>query len=87
MSTQVTNDEPVLVLDDKKYLIENLSDDARYVVGVLQDLNVQLQSAQMRMTQLQASQNALTTQLKELVEDSESSDGEDISEVMPDEAD
>ena len=87
MSTEVTNEEPVLVLDDKKYLIENLSDDARYVVGVLQDLNVQLQSTQMRMTQLQASQNALTTQLKELVEDSESSDGEDISEVMPDEAD
>jgi len=84
MSTQVTNDEPVLVLDDQKYLIENLSDDAKYVVGVLQDLNIQLQSAQMRMTQLQASQNALTAQLKELVE--ESDDGEDISEVMPDEA-
>ena len=85
MSTQVTNDEPVLVLDDKKYLIENLSDDAKYVVGVLQDLNIQLQSTQMRMTQLQASQNALTAQLKELVE--ESDDGEDISEAMPDEAD
>ena len=85
MSTQVTNDEPVLVLDDQKYLIENLSDDAKYVVGVLQDLNIQLQSAQMRMTQLQASQNALTAQLKELVEDSEGD--EDISEVMPDEAD
>ena len=83
MSTQVTNDEPVLVLDDKKYLIENLSDDAKYVVGVLQDLNIQLQSAQMRITQLQASQNALTTQLKELVE--ESDDGEDISEAMPEE--
>ena len=86
MSTQVTNDEPVLVLDDKKYLIENLSDDAKYVVGVLQDLNMQVQSAQMRMTQLQASQNALTAQLKELVEKSEG-DEEDISEVMPDEAD
>jgi|TARA_B100001939_G_C16539684_1_gene445734 predicted transcriptional regulator len=85
MSTQVTNDEPVLVLDDKKYLIENLSDDAKYVVGVLQDLNIQLQSTQMRMTQLQASQNALTAQLKELVEESEG-DEEDISEVMPDEA-
>tara|TARA_Y100000033_G_scaffold5478_1_gene4539 strand:- start:169 stop:426 length:258 start_codon:yes stop_codon:yes gene_type:complete len=85
MSTQVTNDEPVLVLDDQKYLIENLSDDAKYVVGVLQDLNIQLQSTQMRMTQLQASQNALTAQLKELVE--ESDDGEDISEAMPDEAD
>jgi len=84
MSTQVTNDEPVLVLDDQKYLIENLSDDAKYVVGVLQDLNIQLQSAQMRMTQLQASQNALTAQLKQLVE--ESDDEEDISEVMPDEA-
>jgi predicted transcriptional regulator len=83
MSTQVTNDEPVLVLDDKKYLIENLSDDAKYVVGVLQDLNIQLQSAQMRMTQLQASQNALTAQLKELVE--ESDDGEDISEAIPEE--
>ena len=83
MSTQVTNDEPVLVLDDKKYLIENLSDDAKYVVGVLQDLNMQLQSAQMRITQLQASQNALTTQLKELVE--ESDDGEDISEAIPEE--
>ena len=83
MSTQVTNEEPVLVLDDKKYLIENLSDDAKYVVGVLQDLNMQLQSAQMRMTQLQASQNALTTQLKELVE--ESDDGEDISEAIPEE--
>ena len=86
MSTQVTNDEPVLVLDDKKYLIENLSDEAKYVVGVLQDLNIQLQSAQMRMTQLQASQNSLTAQLKELVEESEG-DVEDISEVMPDEAD
>ena len=86
MSTQVTNDEPVLVLDDQKYLIENLSDEAKYVVGVLQDLNIQLQSAQMRMTQLQASQNALTAQLKELVEESEG-DEEDISEVMPDEAD
>lgn len=83
MSTEVTQEEPVLVLDDKKYLIENLSDDAKYVVGVLQDLNMQLQSAQMRMTQLQASQNALTTQLKELVE--ESDDGEDISEAIPEE--
>jgi predicted transcriptional regulator len=83
MSTQVTNDEPVLVLDDQKYLIENLSDDAKYVVGVLQDLNIQLQSAQMRMTQLQASQNALTAQLKQLVEQSD--DDEDISEVIPEE--
>tara|TARA_Y100000592_G_C5447670_1_gene306926 strand:+ start:91 stop:348 length:258 start_codon:yes stop_codon:yes gene_type:complete len=81
MSTQVTNDEPVLVLDDKKYLIENLSDDAKYVVGVLQDLNMQIQSAQMRLTQLQASSTTLTAQLKDLVEKSE--DEEDVAEVIP----
>ena len=81
MSTQVTNDEPVLVLDDKKYLIENLSDDAKYVVGVLQDLNMQIQSAQMRLTQLQASSTTLTAQLKDLVEKSE--DQEDVAEVIP----
>ena len=81
MSTQITNDEPVLVLDDKKYLIENLSDDAKYVVGVLQDLNMQIQSAQMRLTQLQASSTTLTAQLKDLVEKSE--DEEDVAEVIP----
>jgi hypothetical protein len=31
---QVTNDEPVLVLDDKKYVISELSDEAKYLVHV-----------------------------------------------------
>ena len=72
MSTQITNDEPVLVLDDQKYLIENLSDEAKYVVGVLQDLGAQLNAHQVRCAQLQAAQESLTNQLKSLVEDSES---------------
>tara|TARA_A100001515_G_scaffold129204_1_gene115780 strand:- start:605 stop:853 length:249 start_codon:yes stop_codon:yes gene_type:complete len=72
MSTQITNDEPVLVLDDQKYLIENLSDEARYVVGVLQDLGAQLNAHQVRGAQLQAAQESLTAKLKDLVEDSES---------------
>ena len=36
MSTQnpeVTQDEPVLVLDDKKYVISELSDEAKYFVA------------------------------------------------------
>ena len=76
MSTQITNDEPVLVLDDKKYLIENLSDDAKFVVGALQDLSGQLNAHQIRGLQLTASQESLTAKLKQLVEES------DLDEVI-----
>ena len=71
---QVTNDEPVLVLDYKKYLIENLSDDARMVVAALQSVGTQIQNNQLTGLQLQASQESLTAKLKELVEDVDSED-------------
>ena len=71
---QVTNAEPVLVLDDKKYLIENLSDDARMVVAALQSVGTQIQNNQLTGLQLQASQESLTAKLKELVEDVDSED-------------
>ena len=71
---QVINDEPVLVLDDKKYLIENLSDDARMVVAALQSVGTQIQNNQLTGLQLQASQESLTAKLKELVEDVDSED-------------
>ena len=74
MSTQVTNDEPVLVLDDKKYLIENLSDDAKMVVAALQSVGQQISNNNLTGLQLQASQESLTAKLKSLVEDVESED-------------
>jgi len=74
MSTQVTNDEPVLVLDDKKYLIENLSDDAKMVVAALQSVGQQINNNSLTGLQLQASQESLTAKLKSLVEDVESED-------------
>ena len=74
MSTQVTNDEPVLVLDDKKYLIENLSDDAKMVVAALQSVGQQINNNNLTGLQLQASQESLTAKLKSLVEDVESED-------------
>ena len=74
MSTQVTNDEPVLVLDDKKYLIENLSDDAKMVVAALQSVGQQINNNTLTGLQLQASQESLTAKLKSLVEDVESED-------------
>tara|TARA_E500000178_G_scaffold332553_1_gene366494 strand:- start:31 stop:276 length:246 start_codon:yes stop_codon:yes gene_type:complete len=74
MSTQVTNDEPVLVLDDKKYLIENLSDDAKMIVAALQSVGQQISNNNLTGLQLQASQESLTAKLKSLVEDVESED-------------
>ena len=68
MSTQVTDNEPVLILDDKKYLIENLSEMGKYLVQNLQDVGQQLQSDQMRIDQLNMAKEGLTAKLKEEVE-------------------
>lgn len=68
MSTQVTDNEPVLILDDKKYLIENLSEMGKYLVQNLQDVGQQLQAAQMRIDQLNMAKEGLTAKLKEEVE-------------------
>ena len=64
MSTQVTDNEPVLILDDKKYLVENLSDTAKYIVANLQDVEMQIRSAQMKLDQLNIAKEGLTARLK-----------------------
>ena len=68
MSTEVTNEEPVLVLDDKKYVISDLNDTAKYIVGNLNNLSMKLQSNQMEGDQLRMAQEGLTARLKEEVE-------------------
>lgn len=68
MSTEVTNEEPVLVLDDKKYVISDLSDTAKYIVGNLNNLSMKLQNNQMEGDQLRMAQEGLTARLKEEVE-------------------
>ena len=76
MSTEVTNEEPVLVLDDKKYVISDLSDTAKYIVGNLNNLSMKLQNNQMEGDQLRMAQEGLTARLKEEVE----KDPEEVSE-------
>jgi len=68
MSTEVTNEEPVLVLDDKKYVISDLNDTAKYIVGNLNNLSIKLQNNQMEGDQLRMAQEGLTARLKEEVE-------------------
>jgi len=81
MSTEVTNEEPVLVLDDKKYVISDLSDTAKYIVGNLNNLSMKLQNNQMEGDQLRMAQEGLTARLKGEVE----KDPEDSEEVIVEE--
>ena len=68
MNTEVTNQEPVLVLDDKKYVISDLSDIAKYIVGNLNNLQMKLQNNQMEGDQLRMAQEGLTARLKQEVD-------------------
>ena len=68
MSTpDITNDEPVLVLDDEKYIISDLSETAKYVVANIQDIDNQLRNIQMRVDQLNMAKEGMTARLKEEV--------------------
>ena len=74
MSTQnpeVTQDEPVLVLDDKKYVISELSDEAKYLVACLNNLGQKKQSIQMELDQVSVATEGFTARLKEAVESSD----------------
>tara|TARA_Y100001972_G_C7412672_1_gene213706 strand:+ start:49 stop:300 length:252 start_codon:yes stop_codon:yes gene_type:complete len=73
MSTQVTDNEPVLVLDDKKYIIDELSDMAKYIIQNIQDIENQLRSAQMRIDQLNMAKEGMTAKLKEEVQSTDES--------------
>ena len=68
MSTpDITNDEPVLVLDDEKHIISDLSETAKYVVANIQDIDNQLRNIQMRVDQLNMAKEGMTARLKEEV--------------------
>ena len=63
MTTQVDN-EPVLVLDGKKYIIDDLSDTAKYLLSCIDDVQKQLNGHQMKIDQLNMSKEGLTNRLK-----------------------
>ena len=61
-------DEPVLVLDDKKYVISELNDEAKYIVACLNSLNAKQQNLQMEIDQVRVASEGFTNRLKEAVE-------------------
>ena len=79
MTTQVDN-EPVLVLDGKKYIIDDLSDTAKYLLSCIDDVQKQLNGHQMKTDQLNMSKEGLTTRLKSEVEPPEKTEVEEKEE-------
>ena len=72
--------EPVLVLDDKKYVISELSDEAKYIVACLNSLSVKQQNFQMELDQVRVATEGMTAKLKEAVEKDDDDD-----EIVPEE--
>jgi len=74
MSTEEMNpqvgqqEEPVLVLDDKKYVISELSEEAKYIVACLNSLGAKKQNLQMELDQVHVASQGFTDRLKEAVE-------------------
>ena len=77
MVAEVTDQEPVLMLNDKKYIISDLSDEAKYCVAQLQSIQNQIGNSQASLDQLQMASIGFTDKLTELVE---SDDTEPVEE-------
>ena len=68
MATEVTDQEPVLVLNDKKYIINDLSDEAKSCIIQLQSVQTQMNQTQASFEQLQMAFNGFNERLVVLVE-------------------
>ena len=68
MVTEVTDQEPVLVLNDKKYIINDLSDEAKSCIIQLQSVQTQMNQTQATFEQLQMAFNGFNERLAGLVE-------------------
>ena len=68
--TEVT-DKPTLQLNDKNYIIEDLSDQARYIVAQLQDLKTQEAQQKARLDQVVVAAEGFKTMLEKQIEEDE----------------
>ena len=71
MVTEVTDQEPVLVLNEKKYIINDLSDEAKACIIQLQNVQSQMNQTTSTFEQLQMAFNGFNEKLAELVEETD----------------
>ena len=67
MVAEVTDQEPVLVLNDKKYIINDLSDEAKGCIVQIQSVQTQMNQTQASFEQLQMAFNGFNDTLARLV--------------------
>jgi hypothetical protein len=80
MAANVTDQEPVLVLNDKKYIVSELEPQAQYCVGQLNFIQNNINQAQEELDRHQMAYAGFQTKLVELVE-SDTEDSEDSAEA------
>lgn len=56
--------KPTLVFDDKNYVIEDLSDQAKYLVSQIQDLMQQAQATKARLDQVEVARKGFEDLLR-----------------------
>ena len=71
MVTEVTDQEPVLVLNEKKYIINDLSDEAKACIIQLQTVQTQMNQTSATFEQLQMAFNGFNEKLAGLVENTD----------------
>lgn len=79
MADMETAEKPVLTFDDQDYVIENLSDTAKYFVTQLQDLAQQEAQAKARIDQVTVAQKGFQDLLRDELNKSE----EDVDPDSP----
>ena len=71
MVAEVTDQEPVLVLNEKKYIINDLSDEAKACILQLQSVQTQMNQTTSTFEQLQMAFTGFNEKLAGLVEDTD----------------
>lgn len=64
MSTEITNEEPVLMLNDKKYIISELTDLQRAFVGELNALEQDINNTRRQLDRLVLAKEGYTSRLR-----------------------
>ena len=75
-------DKPTLTFNDKNYIIEDMSDQARYIVAQLQDLQAQESQAAARLDQVKVATDGFKTLLSAQLEKDENPEEEPTPEVV-----
>ena len=75
-------DKPTLNFEDKNYVIEDMSDQARYIVAQLQDLQTQESQTKAKLDQITVATEGFKTLLRNQIEEDKNPPEEVEGEVV-----